>query len=433
VSDSELVRQALDPRHSVVVEACAGSGKTWLLVSRILRLLLDGAAPGEILAITYTRKAAREIEERLADWLRQLAVGERRCGARLPASARCRRSRSRPSCYAGARPLRTGAVGPAAAHRQHLPWLVRPPGAGRAAFQRHGRLRPARIRRPPAEEVWQRFAAECGARAGRRRQPCCSCCSIDRSGGDAQASVRTRRSPRRMAGPCRRRGGGGGAGAGRTARMPRRRRGTCRHRPAVRRRAVHAQAARLRRHPAAQRTGERSTGRRRLEGLSGRPPTIRPRFARIAALLLTREGTLRQRKSAKKDQERFGAVGAAFRRTACLAGRAGAGNPRRPARGGGLPAQPTGLCRRGRLAGRAREYKRERRLMDFADLEWHVSRMLADESQRGLPAGPARCALPAHPARRIPGYQSLAMADPACLAGRLRGCGGKRAAGLRGG
>ncbi len=34
---------ALDPRRSIVVEACAGSGKTWLLVSRIVRLLLDGA------------------------------------------------------------------------------------------------------------------------------------------------------------------------------------------------------------------------------------------------------------------------------------------------------------------------------------------------------------------------------------------------------
>ena len=50
---------ALDPKHSVVVEACAGSGKTWLLVSRIVRLLLDGVAPGEILAITFTRKAAQ--------------------------------------------------------------------------------------------------------------------------------------------------------------------------------------------------------------------------------------------------------------------------------------------------------------------------------------------------------------------------------------
>ncbi|MGB7991595.1 MAG: UvrD-helicase domain-containing protein, partial [Candidatus Methylophosphatis roskildensis] len=66
---------ALDPRASVVVEACAGSGKTWLLVSRIVRLLLDGVTPGRILAITFTRKAAREIEARLASWLRELATG----------------------------------------------------------------------------------------------------------------------------------------------------------------------------------------------------------------------------------------------------------------------------------------------------------------------------------------------------------------------
>ena len=34
--------RALDPACSVVVEACAGSGKTWTLVSRLIRLLLDG-------------------------------------------------------------------------------------------------------------------------------------------------------------------------------------------------------------------------------------------------------------------------------------------------------------------------------------------------------------------------------------------------------
>ena len=66
--------RALDPGLSVIVEACAGSGKTWTLVSRLIRLLLAGVQPGEILAITYTRKAAREIEERLQHWLANLAV-----------------------------------------------------------------------------------------------------------------------------------------------------------------------------------------------------------------------------------------------------------------------------------------------------------------------------------------------------------------------
>ena len=65
---------ALDPQRSVVVEACAGSGKTWLLVSRILRLLLAGVQPGEILAITFTRKAAQEMQARLHEWLHFLAT-----------------------------------------------------------------------------------------------------------------------------------------------------------------------------------------------------------------------------------------------------------------------------------------------------------------------------------------------------------------------
>ena len=69
-----LNRDALDPAASVVIEACAGSGKTWLLVSRIVRLLLDGAEPSQILAVTFTRKAAQEMAARLREWLHVLAT-----------------------------------------------------------------------------------------------------------------------------------------------------------------------------------------------------------------------------------------------------------------------------------------------------------------------------------------------------------------------
>nr|WP_295769066.1 UvrD-helicase domain-containing protein [Rhodoferax sp.] len=64
---------ACDPRRSVAVEACAGAGKTWMLVSRIVRALLEGSAPHEILAITFTKKAAGEMRQRLQEWLLQFS------------------------------------------------------------------------------------------------------------------------------------------------------------------------------------------------------------------------------------------------------------------------------------------------------------------------------------------------------------------------
>ncbi len=67
---------ATDPHASATVLASAGTGKTYLLVTRLLRLLLEGAAPDSILAITFTRKAAAEMHTRLTQRLHELACME---------------------------------------------------------------------------------------------------------------------------------------------------------------------------------------------------------------------------------------------------------------------------------------------------------------------------------------------------------------------
>jgi ATP-dependent helicase/nuclease subunit A len=64
--------QATVPTANASVHASAGTGKTWLLTTRIIRLLLAGARPDGILAVTFTRKAAAEMQQRVTERLREL-------------------------------------------------------------------------------------------------------------------------------------------------------------------------------------------------------------------------------------------------------------------------------------------------------------------------------------------------------------------------
>ena len=57
--------RASDPAASAFVSANAGSGKTHVLVQRVIRLLLDGVPPEKILCITFTKAAAANMAERV--------------------------------------------------------------------------------------------------------------------------------------------------------------------------------------------------------------------------------------------------------------------------------------------------------------------------------------------------------------------------------
>ncbi len=381
MSDMDLTRHALDPQRSVVVEACAGSGKTWLLVSRILRLLLEGATPGEILAITYTRKAAREIEERLADWLRQLAVGSdamvrdfllQRAVPRESIDAAVARARGLYEQVLCAQPSLTVST--------FHGWFARlvqgaPLSSDVAGFVLHesgSRLK---------DEVWQLFAAACG-----RRNDAATASLLwllQHVGREATRNLLYRLSDRRAEWHAY--AGEGGDALAQAMSVLREQLGVGEAPAAIDNlfadelfmRKLHELAGILR----------RSDIDRDLEAAARLESALAAadgaaRFGSISAALLTEKGTLRKREASKRAELRFGAAQAArlLELHAWLGARVLAVQAAR------REEQAYELNLHALTAGAAwlvalEQYKRERRLMDFADLEWHVARMLADEAR----------------------------------------------------
>jgi ATP-dependent helicase/nuclease subunit A len=96
-----LQRRASDPEVSAFVAANAGSGKTHVLVSRVIRLLLDDVKPEKILCITFTKAAAANMAQRvfttLGHWVRlpdgELDIALREIGATKPSAATRMRAR----------------------------------------------------------------------------------------------------------------------------------------------------------------------------------------------------------------------------------------------------------------------------------------------------------------------------------------------------
>ena len=81
---NERQKQAAEHQNGpLLIVAGAGAGKTKTIAARIVRLVQNGAAPENILAITFTNKAAKEMRERVVFALQSEQIGRASCRERV--------------------------------------------------------------------------------------------------------------------------------------------------------------------------------------------------------------------------------------------------------------------------------------------------------------------------------------------------------------